>query len=501
MNPYLCLGINPPAMALIVIQGIFEPALKRLPGGLQAKLSTTLSVMLGRIGTIALDFALAHPPPLLWILGHIYVWGTKALYNWFHFPLRDLLIESRPRSLLGSSAGLVDFSLASDQDRMAKVYMGKACPDRVKEYGTGCPDAISVRSANIAVTRYGDYSSPLASQWPGRAHIQAMGNRMTVASVKMSLCLRLPICDTKSTHASLYDHTGHSKDCSGHGTCVWNKLRGNHCRCHPGYWFDEDSRRCCLRQHGENVAQCQQQASQSPSTLTQKQLSVIKDLVVEEVKAQGASTEDNSSTRLGDNEQEHSMLLPRPEHGKNPDISADDPNVGEGESSSANPEHNSLLEEYRRLNTGSGVKMEGPEVVSDRCSSQQSTDSCKKMGGCQWSKTSCVDAAVWQCGVRKKILDCLTNMEFAPVEVEPYLDKFCGKHLFKQKEKMYQQCDAGYRVRLSCNVHEDCPITPHERKLGMKPKCIKQKSRVGCAAEAFKPCTDLNLDNIAAMIL
>ena len=92
-------------------------------------------------------------------------------------------------------------------------------------------------------------------------------------------------------------------------------------------------------------------------------------------------------------------------------------------------------------------------------------------------------------------------MEFAPVDIEPPLDKFCGKYLFKQEEKMYQQCNAGYRAFLSCKVHEDCPITPHERKLGIKPECIKQKSRLGCVAQVFRRCADLNLDNIAAMML
>merc|ERR1712010_131053 len=62
------------------------------------------------------------------------------------------------------------------------------------------------------------------------------------------MCLKVPLCDTKladSRKGNMYSPTTGSGDCSGHGTCMWNMQKGNHCKCDSGYSFAEACMRCC----------------------------------------------------------------------------------------------------------------------------------------------------------------------------------------------------------------------------------------------------------------
>jgi len=106
---------------------------------------------------------------------------------------------------------------------------------------TGCPDSIPVRESKMTGTRYGDYAeSPFSSRWPGRAIIHASVMSIKWTGFKSALCLKLPICDTKKYYnqkrTTPYDPDDRSFDCSRHGQCRWNAIKGNHCVCDPGYF-------------------------------------------------------------------------------------------------------------------------------------------------------------------------------------------------------------------------------------------------------------------------
>ena len=78
-----------------------------------------------------------------------------------------------------------------------------------------------------------------------------------LASTKFTFCLRLPICDptVQGQLYTLMNGRFTNRDCSGHGRCVWNQRKGNHCKCDVGYKPSTlQGRKLCCPLDGDSCA-------------------------------------------------------------------------------------------------------------------------------------------------------------------------------------------------------------------------------------------------------
>merc|ERR1719183_2154475 len=84
-------------------------------------------------------------------------------------------------------------------------------------------------------------------------------------NIKATLCLSIPVCNTKDLpdSAPRYDRHGTSLDCGGKGQCRWNMRKGNHCVCDKGYRYLETAQLCC--KEGSSDEECKKKSEDKVS--------------------------------------------------------------------------------------------------------------------------------------------------------------------------------------------------------------------------------------------
>jgi len=245
-----CLGLSLSGMGKFILD-MLAPILKMIPGNLYASFGPAMAGIIGMMIGDALDVFLARGlmiPLIGPYIGMLYELVMSTMKQWVNVDLRNVITNALPGNLVRSYLGAQDLAIDAAQDRMARVYHGKACGPKVAKYGTGCPDAIPIRSGALAASRAGDITfSAVETLFPGRQRTKVHTEYAALAFIKMSICLKVPICDTEHfrNHTTMYSPGGDSLDCSGRGTCLWNMEKGNHCKCDKGFTFLTACMRCC----------------------------------------------------------------------------------------------------------------------------------------------------------------------------------------------------------------------------------------------------------------
>jgi len=430
-------------------------------------------------------------------LGIVYKLIAKAIKEWFSFDIRNLMTLKNQRSLMVSKAGIVDFAIDSQQARMQRVYAateddGKRCKDmRGKPTETPddewCPDAIPIRNGLTSISRAGDNPhSVMNSMWPVRETVWSGRQSMRIAYHKLSVCIMMPKCNRNLP--SIYNGP-HYADCSGHGQCVWNKRKGNHCKCDAGCSGDL----CEQGTHKLTKQPCSSSSQNSPhaskrhaktrTNKTNKHAKGRKNKVADlgGVQAENAAWSKHAAAFLCI----RVVDQPSGDHGCFGDLS-----VAEGGSS---VQAEMMLGEIDRTS-------DFKNKPDPRCMNQLKgfPTSIKQMllpreviNG-RDAKSGKNDETEWQCSTAKKILDCKQVRQFAPWDMPWTLDQLCGKIMFKQKLKKTRQCSGGtsgeYRSHW-CSKNSDCP----------GGHCKTYKRFDGCQHAAAKPCTLTGFDKMAAM--
>lgn len=139
-------------------------------------------------------------------------------------------------------------------------------------------------------------------------------------------------------------------------------------------------------------------------------------------------------------------------------------------------------------------KFEGSEVVSHKCENSPDSAGCTRDPS---NPGKGVDAAIWQCAVRKKIIDCMTFRRITPKNVPLRWDQLCGRLFLGQKPKPIKQCKGGLRNMIRCETDKECPGS---KLTGGPAKCETFKNTVpGCRRVVQMACDKLALQQISAM--
>merc|ERR1712216_676675 len=117
---------------------------------------------------------------------------------------QNVLSNRYPQKLMTPDMAGEDYALDAQQDRMARVYATDPATTCKKAKGPGtqewCPPSIPVRAAAVSGHRSGDTLplGPLYGYWPTRRKTTNGAFQIQVALIKQALCLKLPVCDTKT---------------------------------------------------------------------------------------------------------------------------------------------------------------------------------------------------------------------------------------------------------------------------------------------------------------
>jgi len=578
-NMVLCSGMDPNAIGRFLVKNILVPVLNRIPipgikNFLGPNIIITATNMIKKSGVKIFDRMMKdigkYFPPFMGlpstIVRFLYTFVNNQINAWTGFSFRNIFTHDHPRDLMSQQMGYTDFAIDKEQNRMTKVYstderadcqkatsfkkpslsgIGAAERLKIAPYeDTGCPDAIPLREAQVTGGRAGDFSdSPLSSMQPGRVWIRMASEKVRVAYLKSSLCVKIPVCDTTLANwasGAIYNPAQASLDCSGHGQCVWNKRLGNHCKCDQGYDYNSTKQQCCKKgdrscgklstkkstvkaiQKIKKEAKTEIKAAQNEAKQATKQAKKV----IKAAQKQAKSNDATSSASSSKPEMKKGFLFPDLYH-----LHHNNNNASLGETSGQKKkgerkgtrkgkwkakqktfEKKSFWRRYAEAvapgNKKDGKTMfeiEGPKDVSLTCASKGAGE-CVEINGCQWDGGKCVDAAVWQCGVQKSIIDCVATKEMAPVSVSFLLDAYCGIHLLKQKKRKWRGCSHGIRRGEPCETSKDCPdyvfgpFNPAKTKGAAKAVCRTSKLAVqGCADATQKQCEAVGFQNFAAM--
>jgi len=157
------------------------------------------------------------------------------------------------------------------------------------------------------------------------------------------------------------------------------------------------------------------------------------------------------------------------------------------------------------------------------------------LGYYEKSVRTVVDAAEWQCSVKKNLFDCVAARKMAPFTIKGWYDSVCGMIMFEQPRSSpskstradgkTHECLNGPRHRLSCKTSKDCgtsnqvfsKIDGKEVTIGDKAlmeaeiewpggkqyehKCIPVVTNDGCIRGSLMSCEHLGVDKLGAMVL
>jgi len=524
-NPFLCADLRPSLIGTFLVEWLILPIFKILPGGMEKFVGPAMTAAVATFAGAALDNFLAHMLPFFF--SYIYVGVARSINAWTQFDLRNILTQDVPEEIVTRNMGIHDWALDSTMDRMQSVYYNKTCPvvadkktkeEKLFAADTGCPDSIPVRHLQATGNRAGDIADgPFTSLWPGRIWIRVGTQRMRVAYIKQSMCMKLPVCDTKlfaSRGSNLYGggKTGlENTDCSGHGQCRWNKKLGNHCHCDPGYWYLKEHQKCCKGADGDNKATCigQDQKGNEEATKNAPDQKGNEDATKNAFIKGFAEGHKNAGgkTQLGEVKTPAKVEELGTEKLKEP--------------TRVTKWKESVQRWGARLTDNGSTKVSGIDESSIGCSSLVDSAACEGRVGCMVGKKgNCEDATTWNCAVQKKILDCLTTPFLSPWKVPAGTDQWCGKTIFGQRQfSRTNRCTDGVRHGMLCdpkNGNKDCPANPiHgvkgdvETELDSTGGMFKHQSNKcksfggvrGCQDEMQMSCSDLGYENYAAMAL
>lgn len=342
---------------------------------------------------------------------------------------------------------------------------------------------------------------------------------------------------------------------------MWNIQRGNHCVCDRGYKYNEETQQCCAegdsacfsnsrycqceRQNGNHPTECSE--SNENSTVTPKVLEVIKDEVAAAVANAGGHS---ASIKIADDMQaalnQDTLELPQFEEGEE-ELGKDE----KGRLDHLIPKNQPtfIFSKGYAWDVVADPKLivDGPELVSSRCTGHNAA-TCGTKPGCMWEsgricsnsqrdgqhcrsmtdclnpgeirsrgipsvgnpprcakdkinpKYRCVDAASWQCGVKKKIIDCAAVRDFSPADMWFFADQPMGRLILNQPQKWVKRCRFGLRNGEICAQNEDCPPAPGE-VADARQQCDRVKLRKGTQAASQRACDDFELQQLAAMVV
>jgi len=547
------------------ILNVMKPFLKMFPGKLWDAMAPVISGAIGKYVGKALDHLLINGlylPIIGPLIGVVYGQFMDSVKHWLGVDIRNMINPVHPAMNVRQYQSAADLAIDASQDRMAKVYWKKpSCNEKVKEWGTGCPEAIPVRAAFVSTIRAGDMTdSAYSTLWPGRKYSWTHTKAPYTSYIKSGLCVKVPICDTglsqwlKSTaNGAMYDRAGNSRDCGGHGTCMWNMAKGNRCRCDQGFEERAECGQCVLpgRKCKERGSQTRGNSnstghgkinSRSANAMSKERIKKAADDFHREDAAMALT---NEALRV---EQEAAKKGKKAVGKAQPKVDAlkaaadattasvhsimnPDSNLGESDAATADERRMTKIvydEEGGFARWRNGLKISktynsyGSKFISDRCK-DQTPENCVQKNGCGLEKGRCTDAAEFRCTVQKKILDCLRANKLAPIDVPFYLDGACGRGLLHQKPVMGKVCRDGVRKMELCKEHKDCPRAPSEIAAGgvnggadIGPagkaqdgkyrgkrnafgKCLPRPMWPGCQAGVMKPCADDGMDTVSAM--
>lgn len=541
----ICMGWNPASFTKMVVDTFVQPVLNLLPASLRSIFVAAITHQVQTLGPKFDLFMTIGPQVLgfsfgmkdLWFLwyhsiGNIWMRLKQVLLTWVQFDIKNELTGLHPHSQLSSVTTVRDYALDSQADRMARVYStdnDATCPSKQ----LNCPQHIPVRDAQLTGFRYGNAMLPdrthkehpdlvtiaggaYMTGFPGPISSQLGSYDVSVNGIKGSLCLKLPVCDTKlfERTGSLYSEAGSLMDCSGHGRCTWNARRGNHCQCDQGYVYNTEQQWCC--KEGQNTAQCQLSAQAKPNgtergkpeeyrgEISQRLMSVISKLVKTEVKKKIFA---NQST--GKEAEDALVLLQLKEEAQkaSDDSSEQNENTLDASPAPETPKKDQNSDsgcqfgilgcKIPALTTSITVKepfFRGSEVTSLVCRNLTEAR-CKQRSGCTWEKGTCSDAASWTCAVRKKLLNCDATYMYAPKGMGSQIDSMCGKLLLGQKRTRKKVCLLGPRRNMECATDEQCGPP------GVGTTCKEWKALEGCGNKVVHPCHALGMQEAGLMLI
>lgn len=513
VNPFTCAGTDPTTFTHTIVNHLIIPVCNLIPG-FGSMLGVSLGNFIADTGPEIFDKTLSLMP---FGLGTIYTELDYFITMWTTVSFRNLFTQHKPTHLVYQSLGLLDFSLDAKQNRMAKVYANdstttckdksefttpstaddSSAPERLEAFpwaDTGCPDAIPLREATLTGLRGGDYTiNPLTSRQPGRFGLTVGVFFMEAAALKMSFCARIPICNTNLVNAfggALYGPSGNSIDCSGHGQCMWNKRKGNHCKCDQGFFYEEDNQQCCP--DGQSKEACKAQAM------------AIDEGGGRQNTAKNQDADATASSQGQNNATSKRAFLAGYQAGTQ--HSGTGRRLGEKEGQLSDKDDGKKLFSKESSMTAkiakNAFKIHGTNDVSSRCSGKD-TKTCQDVVGCQLKGTACTDASAWHCAVQKKILDCIATRFMSPHRIAWYLDTLCGKTLLDQKKQKWTGCSHGIRAGQECDDDKDCPALINKKWSKLKgqkdPTCITHETVEGCQSALKESCHNLGFQNFAAM--
>jgi len=242
----VCIDFSPSKVGKLISDMMLRPILKMMPGGLERYLGPAFYDMVGKFAGKKLMIALQSLP---YFMGFVFRSILYLFGDFYGIQWANIIGGFHPEANVEKQMGALDMSHDASQDRMDRVYRGKSeCKSSVT---TGCPTAIPVRAGYVYGERSGDVTgSAYDTLYAGRQHLKVHTATVQPAYIKHAVCLKVPLCDTtlaEKRKGDMYSATSGSLDCAGHGTCMWNMQKGNHCKCDRGYSFAEACMRCCTK--------------------------------------------------------------------------------------------------------------------------------------------------------------------------------------------------------------------------------------------------------------
>jgi len=151
----------------------------------------------------------------------------------------------------------------------------------------------------------------------------------------------------------------------------------------------------------------------------------------------------------------------------------------------------------------------GPEKVSRKCNITRKAE-CDDRAGCMWLSVKelrkgvsngCVDAAKWECGERKQMIDCVHYSDLSPANMFAPADDFCGRTILAQEKYKSKYCLHGVRKNMACEQDNDCPSTNNDKKYNRVPNCKERYAVAGCQAATQQQCSDVDYKFLSAMMV
>jgi len=355
-----------------------------------------------------------------------------------------------------------------------------------------------------------------------------------------------------------------NRDCGGHGQCMWNMVKGNHCVCDDHFKLLKlNGRQTCCPVAQKQWQKCKAQAGHTESITASENITVPEPVskhafvtgYVEGAKHLNKTTESpKRSTSPASKAAENLGEVAEPQTqcgsiSNKKDCEVRETCMFQNGTCTAVAQTSADKEASIALSKATGAKPatnfwqkisvqqkwehpqpQGVSYVSAVCKGLAHGD-CEEKGCSFDSQTaSCTDRSKWECATNKKILDC-NSYKFGspyalarrlylgpvPIDLTAPMQVACGKVL-GQKPEAIKHCDFGYRMGSACSTSEECPCIASkgmglvELESETKKRCTQSKGRwiapcitkhrvAGCAAVIQQSCSAAGYSNLGAMLV